>query len=288
MSSLKNLEEAHALAAEFLTRKFSKQETIEQIEHYRKVKEINETTDLDDTINRLQIWLESEELNSGRFNQSLNELILELIEFRALYHAFIESGKTNAEFFDNDFFETALFQQWKMGGVYIMYTSLSKLVSYGTQDKSLIKLWSRISSFIENTLDKKEFDYITAILSKENDKRFVNATSDAIKYRNKVIAHNQLSLEPELEELDKDVRELVRVWGLIILFHCEGILLPFRKNEIAFSGFSQFFDFPTLQILYKNRQSYIDGVYEWSRTNLVSGEVDSRGPFMNLKFKLVN
>lgn len=286
MSTLRNANEAKVLVSEFLTKKLSKQETISQIEHYTEVKTVTETTNLDEHIAGLETWLASDELNTGQFHQSLDTLLLELIELRALFHAFIEVGKENEEFFENELFGTALFQQWKVGSVHIMYSALSKLVSYGSQDKSFIKLWSRIESFMEDEIEKSEFEYICDILKNQDDKRFVNATSGAIRFRNKVIAHNQLSLEPELEILDKDIQELVRVWGLLILFHSRGIILPFRKANIAFSGFSKFLDTRNLRLLRNARQTFLDEIKLWSTTNLVTGELDDKGPFLELKVSL--
>jgi hypothetical protein len=283
LSTITCIDDAKGVVADFLTKKLSKLETEDLIKQYESIN--NKPNNLDLELSSLRSWLHSEELRDGSFHQGINALFLEMIEVRALFYAFIKTGEQNLEFFENEIFKTVFFQQWKVGCIYLMYESFSKLVSYKDKDKSLIKLWPRISSFLPPTVDEDEVELISKVLCKTN-RQFVNARSGSIKFRNKVIAHNQLNEEPELLEFDREVQKLSRVWAILVLFYSEGIIQPFRKAGLAFYGFDKFFEFAEMRYMYKFRQEYLDKIDSWARTRLHNGSLSHRGPIVKISVKM--
>jgi hypothetical protein len=275
------IDEAKEYACSYTANSMTKEQTEE---HIRTSKNALESLSSDDDItfhkNRiddLNAWLRSDEFVNGNYHQGIDGLLLDLIEWRAMFYAF-EHIKSSQEVF----YKYEFFQQWKEGGAYAMYNYLAKLVSSrGGQDKSLRKLWWDIEHFIEQDVGDKETAYISSQFSKTS-KRFANQGSKSIYFRNKVIAHNEKTINASLSDLDEDLRILSRIWSFVIIWSGFPILFPWKSNDQVFSGFENFFDFNTLVSLKKKRKEYIDKVELWCKTNLVTSEIDKRSPFATI------
>jgi hypothetical protein len=224
-------------------------------------------------IDALKNWLASEQYQSGDYPQGIDELVLELIEWRAMQHAF-----QHVETKDQPFLQHAFFQQWLIGSTYAISSLLGKLVGKAPGENSLRKLWWEVGKFVsrDSACTKEELKLISELLDKTKGK-FTDENSRAMKFRNTVIAHNQKSLALAWDEIDKDIQVLVRIWSILVSWSSFGIVAPFRSAEQAFSGMERLFEDDELAAFKKKRQEYIDLAIGWARTHLHTGTRDHGG-----------
>ena len=223
-------------------------------------------------IDSLESWLGSEEYKRGDYPQGIDELVLELIEWRAMQHAFqhIETKR-------QPFIEHVFYKQWLIGSTYAVFSLLGKLTGKAPQENSLRKLWWEVGKFVsrDDACPKEELKHISEQLHKATGK-FTDENSRAILFRNTVIAHNQKSVLLAWDEIDKDIRILIRIWAILVSWSSFGILAPFRTAEQAFAGLEQLFEETELAALKAKRQEYIDLAIDWARTHLHTGKRDYR------------
>lgn len=221
----------------------------------------------------LENWLSSEQYLSGEYPQGIDELVLELIEWRAMQHAF-----QHVETRSQPFLKHAFYQQWLIGSTYAVSSLLGKLVGKAPGENSLRKLWWEIGKFVarDGACTKGELKLIGDLLDKTKGK-FTDENSRAMKFRNTVIAHNQTSLALAWDEIDKDIQVLVRIWSILVSWSSFGIVAPFRSPEQAFSGLEQVFEDEELILFKKKRQEYIDLATGWTRIYLHTGKRDLGG-----------
>lgn len=271
-----NSDEAKGYACTYTTRQMSRQEIEQKIQDYKSRQESYYPEDLvafhKEEIQRLSEWLTSEEFAAGNYHQSIDELLLELVEWRAMFYAF-QTVDTERDPFSAHIF----FQQWKVGGAYTMYSHLAKLVSGKDQDRSLRNVWLDIQPFIETDLQSDEIRYISQKLQK-GPGRFSNSGSKALTFRNKVIAHNEKSVDADFDHLDEDIKLIARIWAILTSWSSFGILAPWRSHEQAFSGLEHFYSPEDLRQLKQARQKYLKQFEEWGKTNMLTLEIARRGP----------
>ena len=224
-------------------------------------------------IDGLENWIASEQYQRGDYPQGIDELVLELIEWRAMQHAFQLVETKHQPFLDH-----AFYQQWLIGSAYAVSSLLGKLVGRAPQENSLRKLWWEVEKFVarDGACTKGELKRISKLLHRATG-MFTDENSRAMQFRNTVIAHNQKSLAPAWDEIDKDVQVLVRIWSILVSWSSFGIITPFRSADQAFSGLDRLFESGELASLKKKRQEYIDLATEWARTHLHSGKRDDGG-----------
>ena len=221
----------------------------------------------------LESRLASEQYLSGEYPQGIDELVLELIEWRAMQHAF-----QHVETKNQPFHQHAFYQQWLIGSTYAVSSLLGKLVGKAPGENSLRKLWWEVGKFVarDGACTKGELKLIGELLDKTKGK-FTDENSRAIKFRNTVIAHNQKSLALAWDEIDNDIKVLVRIWSILVSWSSFGIMAPFRSAEQAFSGLERIFENDELALLKKKRQDYIDLATGWTRIHLHNGKRDHGG-----------
>lgn len=230
-------------------------------------------------LNQLEQWSESEEFKEGKHPQGIDEIFLELIEWRAMFYAFQDS-ETSSTLFRNNIF----FQQWRVGGIYVMFARLGKLLSSDKRDRSLRHLWGVVSEFIDNDIGGVEIRHLSNQFGEEG--RLTSKNSKALEFRNKVVAHNERSHGINLTDLDKDLQLIARVWSIIVTWSSFGIVLPWRENEAAFQGLEHFFGQEEMSSLKSRRQQYLAQVEEWCRTNVVTSKIEQRSPFTTISVKV--
>src|SRR6185369_5222438 len=108
-------------------------------------------------ISRIEEWLASARFQRGEYSRGVDDLLLELIEWRALKFAF-QNVKTERSPFNDHVF----YSQWLVGGTYAVFALLGQLVSKDDRDDSLRKLWGDVSPFIasDGACTTEEFDCI--------------------------------------------------------------------------------------------------------------------------------
>lgn len=276
----RNVDDAKEFACSYTSRKMTKDEILQRISDYEKRLNSGYSEDLDtlhrEQIHELKSWLANETFKAGNYHQGIDDLILELAEWRAMFYAF-QSTPTNASPFHTHVF----FQQWRVGGAYAMYSLLGKLISKMPNDKSLRMLWWELSPFLEKELPNEEVLHISSNMQ-FNSPRFSNTNSRAVAFRNKVIAHNEKSVGTDLDDLDVDLRFLARAWSIINTWSSFGLLAPWRSDSQAFSGLEHFFSPDELGLLRRNRQDYIRKFTNWCQTNLITHQIDTREPFSSI------
>ena len=272
--AIRTSEEARTRTVEATSRRRSHDESLRFLEDLRgylaRAKDEKSRDTWQTQIEALQNWLASEEYQRGDYPQGIDELVLELIEWRAMQHAFQQIDTKS-----KPFLEHAFFQQWLIGSTYAVSSILGKLVGKAPGENSLRKLWWEVGKFVSRdaACTKGELKLIAELLDKSNGK-FTDENSRAMKFRNTVIAHNQKSLALAWDEIDKDIQVLVRIWSILVSWSSFGIIAPFRSAEQAFAGLERLFEDEELAAFRKKRQEYIDLAVGWTRTHLHNGKRD--------------
>jgi len=227
-------------------------------------------------IGEIRGWVDSDERKKGEFPQGIDQIILDIIEVRAFIYA-LQKTPSAQNRLSNSFF----WQQWLIGSAHTIIAGIGKLVSTDSRDNSLANLWKEVGGWIK---EDGACDVDEAVFVEEAFKRktgyFDNKNSKAFNYRNKSIAHNEHSPEITWDDLDPDMRILVRSWSLLVAWSSFGILNPFKTNQEAFGGLESFFPMEEIIKLGTERNSYLDMVKGWSTTYLHTGISDpGRGAF---------
>jgi hypothetical protein len=215
----------------------------------------------------LAAWMESDEYKSGNFPQSVDQLMLELVEWRAMISAFdgVETEKS-------PFKEHIFFSQWFVGAAYAVFSIFGKLAR---GDNSLKTVWDQVVTFIAQD-GACPADEIAEIKKRLHDKdgQFTNKNSQSLIFRNKVISHNEKSMGFIWAEIDDEIRVLIRIWSLLVSWSSFGIIEPFRTGEQAFSGLEVFFGPAEIAALKAKRTAYIERAKTWCRMCLHNDEID--------------
>ncbi|NUU38176.1 hypothetical protein [Pseudomonas sp. C2B4] len=227
-------------------------------------------------IDEIRDWIDSDERKKGEFPQGIDQIILDIIEVRAFIHA-LQKTPSAQNRLGNSFF----WQQWLIGSAHTIIVGIGKLVSTDPRDNSLANLWKEVGIWIkgDGACDIDEATFIEQAFRRKTG-YFDNKNSKTFNYRNKSIAHNEHSPEITWDDLDPDMRILVRSWSLLVAWSSFGILNPFRTNKEAFGGLESFFSAEEITKLGSERNSYLDMVKGWSTTYLHTKASDpGRGAF---------
>lgn len=234
-------------------------------------------------LDKLNEWKNSDDFKNGNYPQGIDDLIIELVEWRSVIYAF-QNVDTKRE----PFKESGFYAQWYVGGIYGVFSIFGKLLSKDKRDNSLRKLWEDISPIMlsEGACTKPEADCINAALDVKSG-RFTNENSQALLFRNKLISHNEAMPVVKWDEVDKDFAFLIRIWSLLVSWSSFGLFQPFRTGDQAFLGVESMFDHSEIANLKAKRQEYLKMVKKWSASYVHTGEADSgRGAFSSLSVKV--
>lgn len=227
-------------------------------------------------VDNLEAWINSDEFINGEYPRGIDELVLELVEWRAVIFAL-----QNVDTRNEPFKEHAFYAQWLVGGTYTVFCLLGKLVSKDSRDNSLRKLWDIVSEYIAQSglCSDDEIGYINQKMHRSQG-QFTNSNSQAMFYRNKVVAHNESLPRMEWFELDKDVELILRMWSLITMWSSFGLMEPFRQKEQVFSGTESVFSPEEIKLLLEQRDTYLNKVKAWCTKSIHNGEqISERSPF---------
>jgi len=236
-----------------------------------------------DELRRLEKYVNSEEFKNGSYPQGIDELVLELIEWRSSLYSF-----QNVDTEKQPFKEHAFYAQWLMGGTYTVFCLLGKLVSNDGRDNSLRKLWPIVSSYVRcsGLCGKGEIEIINKKMHR-TEGHFTNTNSKAIMFRNKVIAHNESLPMIDWIEIDEDIKLLCRIWALVTMWSSCGVIQPFRDDKQAFSGLGEVFSPNEIKRLQEQRKKYIKKVENWCTHSIVDGkQVSKRLPFSEISLSI--
>ncbi|MFJ7313434.1 hypothetical protein ACIQVE_11790 [Pseudomonas sp. NPDC098747] len=252
-------------------------EKIKQLEEYLS-NDPSEHSKLlfEEWIQEIKNWIESDERKKGEYPQGIDQIILDIIEVRAFIYALQQTPSTQLRL-QNSFF----WQQWLIGSAHTIIVGIGKLVSTDARDNSLANLWKEIGGWIkeDGACDIDEARFIDDSFKRKTG-YFDNSNSKAFNYRNKSIAHNEHSPEITWNDLDPDLKILVRAWSLLVAWSSFGILNPFKRNQEIFNGLESFFSTEEISKLGSERNSYLSMVKDWSTTYLHTGISDpGRGAF---------
>jgi hypothetical protein len=237
-----------------------------------------------DELSKLNAWKDSDDFKQGNYPQGIDELVIELVEWRAIIYAFQHVDTKR-----NPFNESGFYAQWYLGAIYGVFTIIGKLVSKDIRDRSLRKLWEVVSPMMldKGACTKTEVDYINSAMDKKSG-RFTNGNSKALLFRNKLIAHNEAMPIVKWDEVDNDLSLLVRMWSLLVAWSSFGIFQPFRTDKQAFLGLESMYESLEIKALKEQRQCYLRMVEGWSKCYSHSGMEDpGRGAFSTLSVKVL-
>lgn len=246
------------------------------LSNYRSYLERAETEDQrtlwGEKVAGLEKWLSSEEFRTGEYPQGLDELVLDLVDWRSMIFSF-----QNVDLQDQRFTSSRVFAQWQSGAAYAVACILGKLVSRDARDNSLVNVWEQVAPFMikDHCCTQEEADEIARQLQRRVG-YFTNQNSKAMLLRNKMIAHNESSPRVVWEDLDRDIEILARIWALLVGFCSFGILFPFPSPEKAFDGLSGAISPIEIRSLQKCRAEFLQRFKIWTQTNLATAELDSR------------
>lgn len=276
MTPIKSVEDAKAYALRATSRYQTEEEAQKTLNSYRSYLATADTEDQRSVwskqIAQLEDWLASDEFRTGEYPQGLDDLILDLADWRSMIHAF-----QNVELHHELFISSHFFARWQSGAAYAIACILGKLTSRDQRDNSLVNIWERILPFLveDHACTLEEAEAVTRKLHRTNG-HFTNLNSKAILLRNKMIAHNESSPRIEWSDLDHDIEILARVWALIVGFCSLGLLFPFSRSDSAFSGLIGVVSQAELISLQKQRGAFLDTFKTWTRKNLVTSVLDPR------------
>ncbi len=234
-------------------------------------------------VDNLEEWISSDEFINGEYPRGIDELVLELIEWRAAIFAL-----QNIDTRNDPFKQHAFYAQWLVGGTYTIFCLLGKLVSKDGRDNSLRKLWGVVSGYIfqSGLPGDGEIDYINEKMHPSQG-QFTNENSQAMLYRNKVIAHNESLPRMEWSELDKDIELILRMWSLITMWSSIGIIGAFRESSQVFSGTESVFTAEEIKLFLGQRDIYLNKVKAWCTKSIRNGEqVSERSPFTSISISI--
>jgi hypothetical protein len=272
--NMQTREEAVTYACEVSNRCLTREESERRLTYFRSQHDRSTDSDAKEVwrneIEQIENWQASDKFKNGDFPRGIDELMLELIEWRALKYALQNVQTERSPFTDHVFF-----QQWLIGGTYAVFALLGQLVSKDDRDNSLRKLWRTVVPFIERdgACAPDEMRHIDRELLGRAG-RFTNENSKAILFRNTTIAHNEKQTRLTWNEIDKDIEILVRVWSIIGAWASFGLHDPFRTADQAFSGLEPYFAPSELKALRVKRGEYLHRVIQWSLNHLHNGERD--------------
>lgn len=230
-------------------------------------------------LEKLKEWKDSDDFKQGNYPQGIDELVLELIEWRAMVYAF-----QNVETKNNPFKESGFYAQWYLGSIYGIFTIIGKLVSKDRRDNSLRKLWEATSPVMlsDGACTKKEIDYINSEMEIKSG-LFTNERSKSLLFRNKLISHNEAMPIVQWSDVDSELCLLIRMWSLLVSWSSFGLLQPFRTDEQALLGLESMFQVAEINELKLKRQCYLKIIEGWSKCYAHSGIEDpGRGAFSTL------
>ncbi|MDF7460291.1 MULTISPECIES: hypothetical protein [Proteus] len=234
-------------------------------------------------LDKLNEWKNSDNFKNGIYPQGIDELIIELLEWRSVIYAF-QHVETRRE----PFKESGFYAQWYIGAIYGVFSIFGKLLSKDNRDNSLRKLWRIISPIMltEKACTKQEVDFINVALDVTSG-RFTNKNSQALLFRNKLISHNESMPVIKWDEVDKDFAFLIRMWSLLISWSSFGLFQPFRTGEQVFQGVESMFSKSEITNLKLKREEYLKMVERWSTSYIHTGFTDfGRGAFSSLEAKV--
>jgi hypothetical protein len=269
-----SIPEAKSIALQATTGRLTLEETNLKLKDYRRY--LHDANDAEsvkfwsEEVSELESWLSSESLRNGLNPQGIDDLVLNLVGWRASVYAF-----QNVELQRDPFGRSPFFLQWLVGAGYSTACIVGKLVSDHRNDNSLANLWKKISELVvkEDHCSADEVDLISIKLKKPGG-YFTNENSKSMLFRNKTIAHNERTTPVGWDDLDNDIKLLVRIWSIVIGFCSSGILYPFLNREIAFAGLDGVVGESERIQLLKHRQDFLDRVDLWTRSNLVTGQIE--------------
>ncbi len=234
-------------------------------------------------LDKLNEWKNSDDFKNGNYPQGIDELIIELLEWRSVIYAF-QHVETRRE----PFKESGFYAQWYIGAIYGVFSIFGKLLSKDNRDNSLRKLWRIISPIMltEEACTKQEVDFINVALDVTSG-RFTNKNSQALLFRNKLISHNESMPVIKWDDVDKDFAFLIRMWSLLISWSSFGLFQPFRTGEQVFQGVESMFSKSEITNLKVKREEYLKMVERWSTSYIHTGFTDfGRGAFSSLGTKV--
>lgn len=269
----KNEDDAKKYTCEYTVRMLSLEEAQQRIKDHKKILQQMTTDDgckfWQEQITGLEEYVKSDDLKTGVFPQSIDTMFFETVEWSALLSAF-----HNPNINESVFYETAFFQRWQIGAVYVILSNIAKLLSKRNGDHSLARLWKEIKPFLKPHIDGNEFYYLNEKLDHPDGK--------ALKFRHEVIAHNVKSTAIPLDILDEEIKFIARVWSIITIWSTFPMLFPWQDPKNALSGLDKIFSREDIQKLKTNRDEYIQAVEKWCKTNLVTSVIEERSPFGEL------
>jgi len=230
----------------------------------------------EDWIGELRSWIESDQRKKGEYPQGIDQIILDIVEVRAFIYALQKTPSIQSRL-QNSFF----WQQWLIGSAHMIVGGVGKLVSTDVRDNSLSNLWKAVDKWIQDdgACDIDEANFIGEAFKRKTG-YFDNSNSKAFNYRNKSIAHNEHSPDITWDDLDPDIKILIRIWSLLVAWSSFGILNPFKSDQEVFRGLDSFFLPEEISKLGSERNIYLSLVKGWSTTYLHTGISDpGRGAF---------
>lgn len=277
------VEEAKEYVVALTNKARSLEEINSTISHYQEMLESAHSEESRDLwlseLEKLKEWKNSDAFKQGNYPQGIDELILELIEWRAMVYAF-QNVKTK----NNPFKDSGLYAQWYLGSIYGVFTIIGKLVSKDKRDNSLRKLWDLTSPVMlsDGACTKEEIDHINSAMEIKSG-LFTNENSKTLLFRNKLISHNEAMPIVQWSDVDNDLRVLIRMWSLLVSWSSLGLFQPFRADEQALLGLDSMFELTEIKELKLKRQCYFNIVESWSKCYAHSGIEDpGRGAFSTL------
>ena len=231
-------------------------------------------------IQNLKNILEDPNYQSGLYPRGLEEIIQQIIEPMAFWHAI--STLESAHFFSSDNYFCRLVD---VSLTFMLSCEIAKLFNSKLPDFSLLNVWkvSREKVISREITTAEEVFYIDEQfeINGENRKPPIKRL---LNFRNKQVAHNSASGDTEKNDFIFTTKFVLRVWAILdALYSPECFPRPIHLDEHLFEEFYKIMTSAELKKVKNKRLSFINELIKACRINLVSGDSDSKAPFAELK-----
>lgn len=223
--------------------------------------------------------LNDEDYLSGNYPQSLDKLILDLVEWRALTEAMQKAVQVDSTLGGSPFF-----CMWFTGAGYSAIATFGKLASNSQNEpRSILKLWHCSEHYLVEDGIVSEVERVE-ISKKVSIFKGRNLESSVLHNRNKAFMHNEHMGNLTWEKFDEEFRVVARIWSLLTQW-TGPIFMPFaHKNQLT-NGMERFLDSAAIQQCKNAADLYIKSFEDWCITSLVDNEPDGKTPFGTLNFQ---
>ena len=218
--------------------------------------------------------------NVDNMPKGLCPIIIQSFEAYTFWHSIHVNNEKNFYLLEDNY-ASNLFE---VGIVHFVNNQLAKLFNRGDDDFSLANLWNYLHPKIKGTgiTTQEEIDFITTQFkppSPENSERedYLKLT---LRFRNKQVAHNDISDQVLWESYFKTFKFVFRVFAILEKkINPEVLSRPLFRKDILFNALKPYYSLKGFSDVKRESEMIRNEIIDSCSTNLVSHEKGTIKPF---------